>query len=74
MHGIPCQICFDSSINAFGLDFGNKEVLAKMVKHWIPIRLFFECSAEATFALQRVSLQVWEPACVTYMMADSVIR
>lgn len=52
MHRIPYQICFDSSINAFAFDFGNKAVLTKTVKHWIPITLFFECSTEAAFALQ----------------------
>lgn len=34
------------------LIFGNKAVLTKTVKHWIPITLFFECSTEATFVLQ----------------------
>jgi len=52
MHRRSCQICFDSSVNAIGLYFGNKALLTKTVKHWIPVRLFFECSTEATFALQ----------------------
>lgn len=56
------------------LIFGNEAVLTKTEKHWVPISLFSECSTEATFALQIVSLQAWEAACVTYMMACSVIR
>lgn len=67
MHRIPCQICFDGSINAFGLDFGNEAVLTKTAKHCIPIRLFFECSTEATFALQTDS----EPASVGASMCNS---
>lgn len=66
MHKISCQICFDSSINAFGLDFGNGAVLTKTVKHWISIKLFFECSTEATFALQTGS----EPASVGASMCN----
>lgn len=36
-HRMPCQMCFNSSVNAFDLDFGNEEDLAKPIKHWIPI-------------------------------------